>query len=228
MMGQESPELENKLGYSYTDKKLLKTALTHTSYANEIRIGKNESYERLEFLGDAVLEMVSSEYFYRNFPDKPEGSLTKMRASAVCEQALALAARDLELGSYIYFGRGEQQTGGAQRDSILSDVVEAIIGSIYLDGGIDHAEKFIYEHVLNDLDKKKLFYDAKSILQERIQKDPGLVLSYRMLSESGPEHNKEFVCQAVLGDRVIGQGSGHSKKNAEQNAAYEALTKGRI
>ncbi len=220
--------LEKKIGYTYKDKLLLQTALTHTSYANEVRLKKAGSYERLEFLGDAVLEMISSEYFYKEYPDKPEGSLTRMRASAVCEQALAIAARDLELGRYIYFGKGEDLTGGRERDSILSDVVEALIGSIYLDGGLERARDFVNAHVLNDLDKKALFYDAKSILQEKAQRDPANHLTYRMLSESGPEHRKEFVCQALLGDRVIGEGRGHSKKMAEQQAAYEALTKERI
>ena len=216
--------LEKKIGYTYKDKLLLQTALTHTSYANEVRLKKTGSYERLEFLGDAVLEMISSEYFYKEYPDKPEGSLTRMRASAVCEQALAIAARDLELGRYIYFGKGEDLTGGRERDSILSDVVEALIGSIYLDGGLEEARGFISRFVLNDLEKKKLFYDAKSVLQERVQKLGLGELRYEPVSESGPEHEKEFEVRVTIDGRVIGSGKGHSKKLAQQQAAYEALS----
>ncbi|MCR5338301.1 MAG: ribonuclease III [Lachnospiraceae bacterium] len=219
----DNKPLQERIGYTYKDEKLLFQALTHTSYANELGKGKHKSYERIEFLGDAVLEMISSEYFYHTYPDQPEGSLTKMRAASVCEQALAITARDIGLGEHILFGRGEENTGGRQRESILADVVEALIGSIYLDGGIDAAKDFIMKFVLNDLDRKQLFYDAKSILQERVQKDPNAVLSYRLVSESGPEHEKEFVCEALVGDKVIGRGSGHSKKQAQQQAAYEAL-----
>ncbi len=220
----DSEMLTERIGYRYRNPELLKQALMHTSYANEVKVKKLGSYERIEFLGDAVLEMVSSEYFYRTFPDETEGSLTKMRAAAVCEQALALTARNLGLGEFILFGKGEELTGGRERDSILADVVEAIIGCIYLDSGLDKASEFIYRFVLNDLDKKKLFYDAKSILQEKLQQMGKPELTYEMISESGPEHDKEFVMRAVAGGVTLGQGSGHSKKNAQQQAAYEALS----
>ena len=216
--------LEEKIGYHYRNPKLLKQALTHTSYANELRINKLGSYERIEFLGDAVLEMVSSDYFYHQHPGEPEGNLTKMRASAVCEQALAITARQLNLGEYILFGKGEELTGGRHRDSILSDVVEALIGSIYLDGGLEEARGFISRFVLNDLEKKKLFYDAKSVLQERVQKLGLGELRYEPVSESGPEHEKEFEVRVTIDGRVIGSGKGHSKKLAQQQAAYEALS----
>ncbi len=217
--------LEKKIGYTYKDPKLLRQALTHTSYANELKINKLGSYERIEFLGDAVLEMVSSDYFYHAFPDQPEGALTKRRASAVCEQALAITAADLGLREFVLLGKGEENTGGRDRESILSDVVEAIIGSIYLDGGLDEAAKFIHRFVLNDLEKKQLFYDAKSVLQEKVAKKGKGEPCYELVSESGPEHKKEFFVRVRLGDTVIGSGKGHSKKLAQQQAAYEALTK---
>ncbi len=216
-------ELINSIGYTYKNEKLLAQALTHTSYANELRINKLGSYERLEFLGDAVLEMVSSEFFFHNYPDEPEGRLTTMRASAVCEQALAITARDLDLGTYIRFGKGEENSGGRYRESILSDVVEAIIGSIYLDSGIEEAKKFILRFVLNDLDKKQLFYDAKTKLQEYLVAEGGAGPEYRLISEQGPEHDKSFTVQVLAEEKVIGEGTGHSKKAAQQEAAKKAL-----
>lgn len=224
----DNTPLQERIGYTFKDPDLITTALSHTSYANEKRIKKTGSYERLEFLGDAVLEMISSDYFYKSYPDEPEGNLTKMRAAAVCEQALAITASDLNLGDHILFGKGEEMTGGRKRDSILSDVVEALIGAIYLDGGLEEAGVFIHRFVLNDLDKKKLFYDSKSILQEWVQKDPARELSYRLVSQSGPEHDKQFTVEALLDGKVIGKGKGHSKKLAEQQAAYDALTNGNI
>lgn len=219
----EVENVEKEIGYTYQDKSLLRQALTHTSFANERKINKLESYERIEFLGDAVLEMVSSEFFYFENPHMPEGQLTKLRASSVCEQALAITARDLHLGQYMLLGKGEELTGGRERDSIIADVVEAIIGSIYLDGGIEPAKSFILRHVLNDLEKKQLFYDAKSILQEMIQTDKHNQLSYQLLGEEGPDHDKVFLSAAVLNGKEIGRGSGQSKKLSEQKAAYEAL-----
>jgi ribonuclease-3 len=162
-------ELENKIGYIYKNRKLLQQAMTHTSYINEQKMNKLDSYERIEFLGDAVLEMISSEYFYQYYPKTLEGELTKIRARAVCESSLAITAAKLDLGKYLLLGKGEERTGGRKKDSINADVVEAIIGSIYLDGGIKEAKRFIFKYVLNDLEKKQLFYDAKSIVMEIIQ-----------------------------------------------------------
>ena len=162
----ELETLEKEIAYSFKDKSLLKQALTHSSFSNEQRIRKWKNYERIEFLGDAVLELVSSDYFYHTFPEETEGNLTKMRAAAVCEQALAITARQLKLGSYMIFGKGEEASGGRERESIIADAVEAVIGAIYLDSGIEKAREFIHRFVLNDLEHKRLFYYAKSILQE--------------------------------------------------------------
>ena len=222
---QKLGELEEKIGYHYRDQKLLRQAMTHTSFVNEQKINKLGSYERIEFLGDAVLEMISSEYFYHTYPEMPEGNLTKLRASSGCEQALAITARQLELGSYMLFGKGEEMTGGRDRDSIIADGVEAIIGSIYLDGGFEPAKAFILRFVLNDLETKQLFYDAKSILQEIVQNRKLGELAYELTGEEGPDHDKMFQTQALIDGRVVGTGVGRSKKLAEQKAAYEALLK---
>lgn len=216
-------ELEKKIEYTYKDKNLLRQAMTHTSFANEQKINKLESYERIEFLGDAVLEMVSSEYFYLKKPQTSEGALTKMRASAVCEPSLAITARQLELGKYLLLGKGEEATGGRDRDSIIADAVEALIGSVYLDGGLEQARQFILKFVLNDLENKQLFYDAKSILMETIQARKLQDFEYRLVGEEGPDHEKLFKTEAVLNGRTIGYGEGQSKKVSEQRAAYEAL-----
>lgn len=216
-------ELEKKIEYTYKDKNLLRQAMTHTSFANEQKINKLESYERIEFLGDAVLEMVSSEYFYLKKPQTSEGALTKMRASAVCEPSLAITARQLELGKYLLLGKGEEATGGRDRDSIIADAVEALIGSVYLDGGLEQARQFILKFVLNDLENKQLFYDAKSILMETIHARKLQDFEYRLVGEEGPDHEKLFKTEAVLNGRTIGYGEGQSKKVSEQHAAYEAL-----
>ena len=218
-------ELEGKIGYCFRDKSLLKQALTHSSFSNEQKINKWKNYERIEYLGDAVLELISSDYFYHAYPEETEGNLTKMRASAVCEQALAITARELQLGGYMVFGKGEEQNGGRERESIIADAVEAIIGAIYLDGGLEQAKKFIHGFVLNDLDHKRLFYDAKSILQERIQEAKLGELTYELIREEGPEHEKNFVMEARLNGETIGTGQGKSKKTAQQHAAYDALLK---
>lgn len=223
MNGFDFSELEQKIGYVYENKKLLAQAMTHTSFANEQKINKLDSYERIEFLGDAVLEMVSSEYFYFEHPGLSEGNLTKRRASAVCEPSLAITARELELGKYLLLGKGEEATGGRERDSIIADAVEALIGSIYLDGGLEPAKKFILKFVLNDLEKKQLFYDAKSILMEMLQARKLQDFEYRLVGEEGPDHEKVFKTEAVLGGKRIGYGEGQSKKISEQKAAYEAL-----
>jgi len=216
-------ELEKRIGYTYKNKNLLRQAMTHTSFANEQKINKLDSYERIEFLGDAVLEMVSSEYFYFEKPQTSEGNLTKMRASAVCEPSLAITARQLELGKYLLLGKGEEATGGRERDSIIADAVEALIGSIYLDSGLEQAREFILKFVLNDLENKQLFYDAKSILMETLQARKLQEFEYRLVGEEGPDHEKLFKTEAVLNGRRIGYGEGQSKKVSEQHAAYEAL-----
>lgn len=219
----ELSNLEKEIEYTFKDKSLLQQALTHSSFSNEQRIRKWKNYERIEFLGDAVLELVSSDFFYHTYPEETEGNLTKMRASAVCEQALAITARQLQLGSYMVFGKGEEANGGRERESIIADAVEAIIGAIYLDSGIEDAKAFIHKFVLNDLDNKRLFFDAKSILQERIQETKAGDLVYELVKEEGPEHDKMFVMEAKLNCEVIGSGKGKSKKAAQQNAAYDAL-----
>lgn len=215
-------KLEERIGYVFRDKDLLRQALTHSSYANERKINKVKDYERIEFLGDAVLEMISSEYLYNSSSEMSEGQLTRTRAAMVCEPSLAACARDLSLDRYILLGKGEEMTGGRSRDSIISDVMEALIGAVYLDGGFERAREFIHRFVLSDLEDKALFYDAKSILQEEMQKDGGDI-RYVLVGESGPEHDKSFFVEVYQGDVLLGSGSGHNKKAAQQKAAYEAL-----
>ncbi len=216
-------ELEAKIGYTFADKGLIKQALTHSSYANEMRILKSGNYERLEFLGDAVLEMVSSDFLFSKYPTMPEGQLSKLRAALVCEPALSMAARRIELEKYYLLGKGEESTGGRTRDSIACDIMEAVIGAIYKDSGIEEAKKYIFRYILDDIEKKKLFYDAKSTLQELAQSKYKLPLTYSVIYETGPEHDKEFGVEVLLGKEVLGRGKGRSKKMAEQHAAYEAL-----
>lgn len=215
--------LEHRIGYTFRDKALLKQAMIHSSYGNERKINKVENYERLEFLGDAVLEMISSDFLFHEHPNVPEGELTKMRASMVCEPALAFCAKDLELGKFILLGKGEENTGGRERDSITSDVMEALIGAIYLDGGFEPAKEFIDRFILSDLENKQLFYDSKSNLQEVIQGKLKKECSYELLEESGPEHNKMFRVAVQVGNECLGEGVGKTKKAAEQQAAYKAL-----
>jgi len=215
--------LEEKIGYTFENKKLLKQACTHSSYANEMKINKFEDYERLEFLGDAVLELVTSDFLFRKRGENSEGKLTKLRASMVCEPALAFCAREISLEQYILLGKGEEATGGRSRDSIVSDVMEALIGAIYLDGGLEEAAAFIHRFVLTDLEHKQLFYDAKTTLQEIVQQENNGVLCYKLVKEEGPQHDKIFEVEAYVGEKFVGAGSGHSKKAAEQQAAYQAL-----
>jgi len=214
--------LEEAIGYSFKNKEYLLVALTHSSYANEMMINKCEDYERQEFLGDAVLEMVSSDYLFRNNPKQAEGSLTRLRASMVCEPSLALCARKFSLEKYIRLGKGEESTGGRDKDSIISDVLEALIGGIYLDSGIEAASLFINTYVLEDVDDKLLFYDAKSILQEKVQAI-GKKLEYVLVSETGPDHEKEFKVEALVDGIAVSTGIGRTKKAAQQQAAYEVL-----
>ena len=217
--------VQSKIGYQFKNTDLLKQALTHSSFANEQKINKLKDYERLEFLGDAVLELVSSEFLFRENPMMPEGQLTKLRASMVCEPALAYCAKDIDLGTYILLGKGEEATGGRQRDSITSDVMEAVIGAIFLDGGIEEAKKYIYRFILCDLEDKILFMDSKTLLQEEVQKHNNAVLRYELISETGPDHDKKFEVVAYLDDEIVGSGVGRTKKAAQQQAAYEALLK---
>lgn len=216
-------DLEERIGYHFENTALLKQALTHSSFTNEQKINKTKNYERLEFLGDAVLELVSSEFLFRLHPDMPEGELTKQRASMVCEPSLAFCAKDLELGRFILLGKGEETTGGRDRDSITSDVMEAVIGAVYLDGGMESAKDFINRFVLSDLEDKKLFYDSKSNLQELVQGKFKKSVSYELLEESGPEHDKTFRVSVYMEEQCLGTGSGRTKKAAEQQAAYRAL-----
>lgn len=221
--GYTIKELEQRIGYRFHDISLLKRALTHSSFTNEQKINRTGDYERLEFLGDAVLELTSSEFLFHEHPEVPEGELTKMRASMVCEPALAFCARDLELGKFIRLGKGEENTGGRERDSIISDVMEAVTGAIYLDGGMEPARQFINRFILSDLENKRLFYDSKSNLQEVIQGKLKKEFWYELLEESGPEHNKVFKVSVHMEDEILGEGAGKTKKAAEQQAAYKAL-----
>jgi len=191
-------ELEKTVGYTFQDPKLLELALTHSSYAHEHYAGKRHDNERLEFLGDAVLELVSSDYLFHNYNEYPEGELTKLRASIVCEQSLAMCAEAISLGKYLRLGN-------------------------YLDGGFANAKEFITRFVLNDLENKKLFYDSKTILQEIVQRDFNEPLSYELLAEEGPDHDKKFRMQAKIGEKAYGVGVGHTKKGAQQLAAYETI-----
>ncbi len=215
--------LEKRIGYCFRDKVLLKQAITHSSYTNEQKINKYGHYERLEFLGDAVLELVSSEFLFTLHEEKSEGELTKMRASMVCEPSLAFCAKDLELGEFMLLGRGEEATGGRKRDSIVSDAMEAVIGAIYLDGGMDEAKAFIDRFILSDLEDKQLFYDSKTNLQELIQGRLKKEFNYILLDEIGPEHDKIFEVAVCMDNEMIGCGKGRTKKAAEQQAAYAAL-----
>lgn len=213
---------EQKIKYTFKNKELLVTALTHSSYANECGGAFNE---RLEFLGDSVLGMITAEYFYRHYKNMPEGELTKLRAATVCEKSLFGFAKQIELGSFIKLGKGELNTGGRERPSIVSDAFEAVIAAIYIDGGMDSAREFVLRFV-KESEKHagdSVFKDYKTILQEIIQRNPEEKLEYVLSGESGPAHDKIFEVEIHLNSNVIGKGTGHSKKLAEQAAAGEAL-----
>ena len=215
--------LEQIIGYTFRNKKLLRQALTHSSYANEKKLGKLGCNERLEFLGDAVLELVSSDVLYAKFPKIPEGELTKKRASLVCEPSLAYCARQFDLPKYLLLGRGEDMTGGRMRDSIVSDATEALLGAIYLDGGFEKAREFVLKFILNDMEHKQLFYDSKTILQELVQEKGRQTVEYVLTKETGPDHNKQFSVDVLINGTPAGSGTGHTKKAAEQAAAYQAI-----
>lgn len=218
-------ELEERIGYKFNDFNLLRQAMTHSSFSNEHRLNKLNNNERLEFLGDAVLEIVTSDFIFNKYPKMPEGDLTKTRASIVCEQTLAFCTREIELGSYLLLGKGEDLTGGRERNSIVSDAMEALIGAIYLDGGFANAKEFIYKFILSDIEHKKLFFDSKTILQEIVQSNYKDELIYDLIAEEGPDHNKNFIVNALIGKDIIGTGCGRTKKAAEQEAAYNAIVK---
>ncbi|MBP5159226.1 MAG: ribonuclease III [Lachnospiraceae bacterium] len=214
-------------GYTFRDAGLLTEALSHSSYTNEMKINRCKNNERLEFLGDAVLELISSEFLFFEHRDKAEGDLSKVRASLVCEKALAYCARKLELGDNISLGKGERLTGGSDRDSILSDALEAVIGAIYLDGGYESAKAFVLRHVLEDMEEKRIFVDSKSVLQEMVHDlyHGARDVSYEVTRTEGPEHSKVFYVDAFIGDEKIASGQGKNKKAAEQAAAYETIRK---
>lgn len=216
--------LEEKLGYKFNNIKLLQNALNHSSYANEVRNGVT-SNERLEFLGDSVLSVIVSDYIYKNYRSWPEGELTKLRASLVCEKSLCGFSRELELGKYLMLGRGEDKGGGRERDSILADAFEAVLAAIYLDGGMECARRHVMRFVLPELKHTddEVFKDYKTALQEIIQRNPEETVAYFLTGESGPDHNKIFEVEVRLNSNVIGKGKGKSKKQAEQMAAKKAL-----
>ncbi len=216
-------QLEERIGYRFHDRKWLVLALSHSSYANERKLGHQGCNERLEFLGDAVLELVSSEYLYDHYPNMPEGDLTKLRASLVCEPTLAFDARQIDLPEYLLLGKGEDLTGGRKRDSVVSDAFEATIGAIFKDGGFDAARTFILNFVMDDVEHKQLFHDSKTRLQEMLQSAAEGVVRYEIVGESGPDHAKMFEAAVFFQNRELGRGSGHSKKAAEQQAAYQAI-----
>ena len=224
-MDTKLKELEKKTGYTFKDFSLLEQAMMHSSYTNERHLPKYRCNERLEFLGDAVLELVSSEYLFNESPHTPEGELTKTRASMVCEPSLALCARDIGLGDYLLLGKGEEATGGRLRDSVTSDAMEALIGAVYLDGGFTSAKEFIHRFILTDLEDKKLFYDSKTILQEMVQAQKSGEITYHLVSEQGPDHNKSFEVEVQIKGTGYGRGRGRTKKSAEQQAAYQAILK---
>ncbi len=217
--------LETNLRYSFKNKALLTNALTHSSYANEVRNGTT-SNERLEFLGDSVLSIIVADYLYHKFNNMPEGELTKLRASLVCEKSLCAFSRELGIGEFLLLGKGEEKGGGRERDSILADAFEAVLAAMYLDGGMEIAKEHVLRFVLPELSHTNddVFKDYKTALQEIIQRNPEENVTYILTGESGPDHNKCFEVEVRLNSNVIGKGTGKSKKAAEQAAAKEALT----
>ena len=219
-------KLEQGLGYTFRNKTLLENALTHSSYANENRERHLPDNERLEFLGDSILGFVVAEYLYRNFPDKPEGELTRIRADLVCERNLAEAAATIELGSYLLLGHGEEQGGGRKRDSIVSDAMESVIAASFMDGGFAAAKEIIDRLILSNIPKgRPRNFDYKTAFQELVQRKSGSTLNYRMVGSDGPDHAKVFEAAALLNGEEFSTGTGHSKKEAEQSAARAALEK---
>ncbi len=214
--------IEAKLGYSFRDRKLLENALTHSSYANENH-SPGGSNERLEFLGDSILGMVTADFLYKEHPDLPEGDLTRKRAALVCEESLAEVAGRLDLGAYLRLGRGEEAGGGRERSSIRADAVEAVLAAVFLDGGLVEARRIVQRFILDREEEKSANRDYKTALQELVQRESGQVLTYRLIGESGPDHAKVFAVAVDLNGRTVGEGRGHSKKEAEQMAAKAAI-----
>ena len=225
-------KLEQGLGYTFRNKALLENALTHSSYANENRERHLPDNERLEFLGDSILGFVVADYLYRNFPDKPEGELTRIRADLVCERNLAEAAATIELGSYLLLGHGEEQGGGRKRDSIVSDAMESVIAASFMDGGFAAAKEIIDRLILSNIPKgRPRNFDYKTAFQELVQRKKDQQIHYELTGESGPDHDKHFEVEVLLNGRAVGRGVGSSKKRAEQaaaEAAIEALFPGEI
>ncbi len=217
-------DLEQKLNYKFNNVSLLENALTHSSYANEVRNGLT-SNERLEFLGDSVLSIIVADYLFLHYKNIPEGELTKLRASLVCEKSLCIFSRKLELGKYLKLGKGEEKGGGRERDSILADAFEAVLAAIYLDGGMKAATKHVLRFIEPELEDRNqhTFKDYKTVLQEIIQKNPEENVTYVLKRESGPDHNKIFEVEVHLNSNIIGSGKGRNKKQAEQMAAKQAL-----
>ena len=217
--------LEKKLGYTFRDRSLLSEALNHSSYTNEHRSAEVSSNERLEFLGDSVLGFVTAEFLFKTYGKLPEGDLTRIRAALVCEQSLYEVAKFLGLGQYLKLGKGEEAGGGRQRQSILADATEAVFAAVYLDGGMERVRELICRVLLSRAPAAEERRDYKTTLQEIVQRRSGQVLTYHMVDESGPDHNKTFLFQVRLNGAPVGQGRGHSKKEAEQAAARDALEK---
>ena len=217
--------LEKKLGYTFRDRSLLSEALNHSSYANEHRSAEVSSNERLEFLGDSVLGFVTAEFLFKTYGKLPEGDLTRIRAALVCEQSLYEVAKFLGLGQYLKLGKGEEAGGGRQRQSILADATEAVFAAVYLDGGMERVRELICRVLLSRAPAAEERRDYKTTLQEIVQRRSGQVLTYHMVDESGPDHNKTFLFQVRLNGAPVGQGRGHGKKEAEQAAARDALEK---
>lgn len=217
-------EFESKIGYTFKNKALINEALTHSSYANETKSKDENCNERLEFLGDSVLGIVTADYIFKH-TELPEGELTRLKAQLVCEKALHGFALEIQLEKFIRLGKGEEKSGGRKRASILADAFEAVIAAIYLDCGFEAAEKFVLRFIIPAMtaSKPKPFRDYKTLLQEIVQKNPEDVIEYVLVSESGPDHNKHFVMEVLIDNNPVGRGGGKSKKEAEQQAAREAL-----
>lgn len=224
---EEFKQFQERVGYSFKNDKLLYQAFTHSSYVNEHRKKPYEDNERLEFLGDAVLELTISQFLYKKYPMMSEGELTKLRAAIVCEPSLVIFANNLSFGSLVLLGKGEEMTGGRARPALLADVFEAFIGALYLDQGLDIVVQFLDEFVIPKINEGAFLHvmDFKSQLQELVQRDSRGTLEYKILHEKGPAHNREFVSTVSLEGQVLGTGSGRSKKEAEQHAAQEALSR---
>ncbi|WP_096269917.1 ribonuclease III [Paucisalibacillus globulus] len=220
-------KLEKMLELKFRNIEVIKQAFTHSSYVNEHREGRTSDNERLEFLGDAVLELGVSQHLYRKYPDMPEGEMTKLRAAIVCEPSLDVFARSLNFGEHILLGKGEEMTGGRNRPALLADVFEAFLGALYLDQGFNTALDFLEKHVFPQIETGAFSHgmDYKSKLQEVVQQDKNQTIEYQIVDEKGPSHNKEFVAELLINGKVLGSGVGRTKKEAEQRAAKDALDK---